>query len=275
MKKKLILLIFAIIFIACKENTHRSIDVFAGSASLPPLNEIATLFTKETGIEVRRIYGGSGTVLSEMILSKRGDIYLPGSPDFMDIAIAKGVVKACDVKIIAYLVPAIIVQKSNPKNIKGLQDLLRDDVTFAIGDPRSVCVGLYAAEILEKSELATLARKKIKTYGESCEKTANLISMKAVDAVIGWDVFEKWNPDSSQSIKIDSAFLKRAAYIPVALSNYSSNPEDAIRFLNFISSAKGKEIYKKYGYITEPGELKNIYGNISIGGNYKINEIWK
>ena len=122
-----------------------SVNVFAGSASQPPLEEAAKIFEQKTGIKVNFSFGGSGTVLSQMILSKSGDLYIPGSPDFMIKAQAQDVVAASDNgKILSYLVPAILVQKGNPKNIKSLSDLLRPDVSVGIANPTSVCVGLYA-----------------------------------------------------------------------------------------------------------------------------------
>jgi molybdate transport system substrate-binding protein len=57
--------------------------VFAGAASRPPTEEIAALFEKKTGIKVETVFGGSGYVLSQMKLARQGDIYFPGSSDYM------------------------------------------------------------------------------------------------------------------------------------------------------------------------------------------------
>jgi len=48
-----------------------------------------------------------------------------------------------NVEIIVYLVPAILTQKENPKNIQGLYDLSKKEVRVAIGNPESVCVFIY------------------------------------------------------------------------------------------------------------------------------------
>ena len=37
---------------------------------------------------------------------------------------------------------------------------------------------------------------------ESCERTANLISLKGADAVLGWEVFESWDPERIQRISL-------------------------------------------------------------------------
>jgi len=66
--------------------------IFAGAASKPPTEAAAKAFEKKTGVKVYITFGGSGFVLSQMILAKKGDLYFPGSSDYMEIAKKKGVV---------------------------------------------------------------------------------------------------------------------------------------------------------------------------------------
>ncbi|HEY3278614.1 MAG TPA: substrate-binding domain-containing protein [Syntrophorhabdaceae bacterium] len=47
--------------------------VFAGAASKPPTEEAAKAFEKKTGVKVNVTFGGSGFVLSQMTLAKKGD----------------------------------------------------------------------------------------------------------------------------------------------------------------------------------------------------------
>jgi molybdate transport system substrate-binding protein len=259
--------------IGCGSSQEKVINVFAGSASQPPLQDAAKTFTKETGIRVNFSFGGSGTVLSQMILSKSGDLYIPGSPDFMIKAQVQGVVVASDNgKILSYLVPAILVQKGNPKNIKSLSDLLRPDVSVGIANPTSVCVGLYAVEVLDKNGMLDAIKQAgtVKTYTDSCEKTATLIVLKAVDAVIGWSVFAAWNPDSTDVVYLQDNEISRLAYIPGAVSTFAQDKVSAQQFLDFLTSDEGQAIFSKYGYQVTADEAKKFAPNASIGGEYKL-----
>lgn len=250
------------------------VEVFAGSASKPPLDEITKNFKNKTGIDVEIHYGGSGTVLSQMIISKRGDVYIPGSSDFLDIARKKGVIEKDNEKILAYLVPVISVQKGNPKKIKGIHDLLRDDLKIAVGSPKTVCIGLYAIEIFYEAKISEKMKKNIATYTESCEKTANLITLKAVDAVVGWDVFEKWNPKTTETVKIDKKYVKRVGYIPAAVSKFSKDKKSAEAFINYTGTKESRKIFQKWGYIIDFKEIKEKYGNVKVGGDYRLEEGW-
>lgn len=270
-----ILLLVSLLACTRTGETIGYIEVFAGSASKPALDEIALQFERETGVTVRRVYGGSGSVMSSMLMSGRGDVYVPGSHDFMDKAIGHGLVDEDTIRIIAYLAPVIAVRKGNPKNIRSLDDLLRPDVSFSIGNPATVCVGLYAVEVFDAAGIAVPLRRKVATYAENCEKTATLVSLGAVDAVIGWDAFAHWNRAGIDVIAIDRRHLKRAAYIPAAVVKTAQNRKMARRFLDFLASERGKRFYRKAGYMVTAAEVRERYGAVATGGRYGLHAAWR
>jgi molybdate transport system substrate-binding protein len=252
--------------------------VFAGAASKPPTEEAAKAFEAKTGIKVYLTFGGSGFVLSQMTLAKKGDIYFPGSSDFMEVAKRKGMVFPESEKHVVYLVPAINVQKGNPKKINSLKDLTKPGLRVAIASPDSVCVGLYAVEIIEKNlgthEKAAF-RKNIVNYTESCEKTATAISLKAADAVIGWRVFQYWDPERIETIPLRKEEVIRIGYIPIAISKFTVDRPIAQRFIDFILSDEGRAIFRKYHYFMNPEEASSWIGERKpVGGEYKVPAEW-
>jgi molybdate transport system substrate-binding protein len=287
--KLMSLLLFLSIFVffitaACSQTTNPSavtatqlkeLSVFAGSASKPPLDEAAQTFENKTGIKVFITYGGSGSVLSQMKLSKTGDIYIPGSPDFLVKAEKDSQVIPNSSKIIAYLVPAINVQHGNPKNILTLNDLTQPGIEIGIGNPSSVCVGLYAVEVLDHNHLLEKIYPQIITQADSCDKTATLIALRSVDAVLGWDVFHDWNPDLIDTIYLQPEQLPRLAYIPAALSTYTRNREMAQSFIDYLVTTEGQSIFKKWGYNVTEDEARQFAPRAAIGGEYQLPESFK
>lgn len=252
--------------------------VFAGAASKPPTEEVAKAFEKKTRVKVNITFGGSGFVLSQMALARVGDIYFPGSSDFMEIAKRKGLVFPESEKNVVYLVPAINVQKGNPKSIKSLKDLTKPGLRVAIASPDAVCVGLYAVEIIERNmspdEKAAL-RKNLVNYTESCEKTATAISLKAVDAVMGWRVFQYWDPERIETVPLKQKEIVRIGYIPVAISKFTANRPLAQKFIDYVLSDEGRAIFKKYHYFMTADEAFAWIGERKpIGGEYKVPEGW-
>lgn len=254
--------------------TAREIRVFAGSASKPPLEEIAARFEARTGTRVTLTFGGSGAVLSQMKLSKQGDIYLPGSSDFMELAKKEGVVLPETERIVVYLVPAINVPKGNPQGIQGLEDLAKPGVKVGMARPDTVCVGLYGAEILEKAGLDSEVKENIVTYVESCEKVANLVALGQVDAVLGWEVFSSWNPDKIETIYLPPEKVSRIGYIPVAVSSYSTQRDLAQQFIDYLTSEEGKVVFKKWGYLTTEEEARRLAPQAPVGGEYRLQKPW-
>ncbi len=234
------------------------IFAFCGAASTPVLEVAAQAYEEKTGTKVELTFGGSGTVLSSMEISKMGDLFIPGSPDYMSKAINDGVVYPETVRMIAYLIPAIIVSKGNPKNIRGIEDLAKPGLRVGIGDPESVCVGLYAKELLEHNDLWDEVEENIVTYAASCSKAAALASLGQVDAIMGWDVFYSWPPEKVDIVYIDPDKIPRIAYVPGAVSIYTQDRSEAQGFLDFLLSLEGREIWAKYGYIASEEEAREF-----------------
>jgi molybdate transport system substrate-binding protein len=229
-------------------------------------------------VKVEVVFGGSGYVLSQMMLGKQGDLYFPGSSDFMEIAKKKDAIYPETEKKVVYLVSAINVQKGNPKQIKSLKDLTKPDLKVAIANPEGVCVGTYAVEIIEKNftpEEKELFRKNLVNYTESCEKTATAVALKAADAVIGWGVFQYWNPERIETIPLQSSELVRIGYIPVAIAKYTKNKELAQQFIDFLLSEEGKGLYRKYHYFMTQEEASAWIGTEKpVGGEYAVPAAW-
>jgi molybdate transport system substrate-binding protein len=253
--------------------------LFAGAASKPATEEVVKDFRKKTGVPVDAIFGGSGFILSQMALSRRGDIYFPGSSDFMEVAKRKALVYPESEKIIAYLVPAINVQKGNPKRIRFLKDLTKKGIRLAIANPEMVCVGTYAVEIIEKnlnSQEKESLRKNLVTFTESCEKTANVISLRAVDAVIGWGVFQYWDPERIETVYLKPEEMPRIGYIPIAISKFAQDRALAQTFVDFILSPQGKSIFRKYNYLMDLQEARRFTKpDTPVGGEYILPKEWR
>jgi len=280
MKKTIFLIPIFLMFVAIPntQSSSEGILIFAGSASKPPTEEVVRVFQEKTGIHVDVIFGGSGFVLSQMKLAKKGDLYFPGSSDFMEKAKKEALVFPESEKLVVYLVPSINVQKGNPKGIHSLKDLTRDGIRVAIANPETVCVGLYAVEIIEKN-LALAEKKKFKrnlvNYTESCEKTAVAISLKAVDAVLGWEVFHYWDPDRIETIYLKPDEIPRIGYLPIAISKYTRDRSSAQKFIDFLLTREGKAIFQKYHYLMTPQEARRFTRpDTPVGGEYLIPEGW-
>jgi molybdate transport system substrate-binding protein len=269
-----IVIVIGVLLTNCSPSNTEELFAFCGSASKPAMEEAASAFEQKTDVSVSFNFGGSGHVLSQMEIARTGDLYIPGSPDYIAIAENKGLIDPESVEIIAYLVPAILVQEGNPEGITSLADMAKPGVKVGIGNPEAVCVGLYAIEILEHNNLLGECGKNIVTMAESCSKTATLVATKSVDAVIGWRVFGHWHPDMIDIVYLEPEQLPRIAYIPAALSKFVRNRETAREFIRFLRSTDSRQILNKWGYLASEDGAREFAPDAKVGGDYSLPEAY-
>lgn len=249
-----------------------SLTLFCGSASKPAMEEITSRFERQTGTSVNTVFGGSGTLLSQIELSRQGEIYLPGSPDYIAIARRKKLLVEDSERIVAYLVPAIITPAGNPAAVRSLADLARPGVRVGLGNPETVCLGLYSVELLQRNGLLAEVMKNVVTYGGSCSKTANLAAMSQLDAILGWRVFHFWNPERMSLVPIDPRKIPRISYIPISIPVHTRDLDLSRSFVEFVLSPAGRSVYEDLGYITDLEVARALAPDASVGGEYSLPE---
>lgn len=254
------------------------LQVFAGAASKPALEELARLYHQRTGTEVELVLGGSGTVLTQMRLARRGDLYLPGSSDYMARAQRDGLVLPETERPIAWLVPTLTVPRGNPAGIHGLRDLLRPGVRVLLANPETVCLGAYAVEIFEHvftPEERRLLRRNLVNYTDSCERTAAVVAMKQADVTVGWHVFAHWYPDRLATVRLPPEQVLRVGYLPVAVSRFTRNRAAAEGFIEFVAGSEGRAVFARHGYFESPeAALQWLGARRPVGGEYEVPRSW-
>lgn len=228
-----------------------TLTVFAGAASKPALEQLSKVYQQKTGTKVDITFGGSGAVLTQFSQEQYGDVYIPGSDDFMDKAEGKGAVEKDTRTVLVYLVPMICVPKGNPKGIKGLDDLAQDGLRVVIGDTKAVCLGAIAHEMLQKKGLWDSVQKRIVSFASNCEDVLNSLLLGEADAVIGWDAWPRQHPDSVEGIAV-AKDLARPRNIPASVIKWSKQPDAAKAFIEFLISKEARMAFEENGYTVTP-----------------------
>lgn len=282
MRKKISLFILfaflSIFFTANHAFSKEPLLIFCGAAFKRPMEDIVKLYQQKTGTEVNVNYGGVGTLFSQILLSKRGDVFIVPSPDIMEKAKTKGVIVPESIKDIAYVVPCINVQHGNPKNIQGLRDLAKPGIKVGLANPEIVYIGAIAVEIIEKNLSAAekkAIRENVVTYVEDFNKLATLVVLKQVDAIIGFHFLEGWYPDKVGTIKLKTSEVLRIGAGQTAVISYTNSRTEADKFILFLSSEEVMSIFRKNHYFGTPDEAFRWAGEKKpIGGEFTAIEGW-
>jgi molybdate transport system substrate-binding protein len=244
--------------------------VFCGAAFKPPMEEVVKVFTEKTKIKVTVTYGGVGTLLSQIVLTKQGDLLVVPSEYIMLQANAKGVILPGSVESLAYVVPAINVQKGNPKNIKGLADLAKPSLKVAIANPELVFTGMLAVEIIRRSlgpDQITQLKKNIVTYPEDFNKLATTLILGNVDVIMGLHNLGQWYPNRVDTIKLRPDEVRRIGAGQAAVLKNSKNVPEAVELKSFMVSGEGQKIFARYNYFPTPEDaFKWVGAKKPVGG---------
>ncbi len=253
--KNITFIIMLMIFGLCSCNNHsdkKTLVLHCAAGIKPPVELLAKEYQKKYNVQIDIQYGGSGTLLSSLRLVKTGDLYLAADESYLNEAKSLGLVD--EIQPLAYLSPVIAVKNNNPKRINGLDDLLRKDVAFSLGNPDAASIGKYSKKILEELNLWSEIREKVTVLKTTVNEIANDITIGAVDAGIVWDATVK------QFKKIELVSDKRLEtykkQVTIGVLKSSPNASEAIKFMRFLSSREfGNLIFKEKGYEPIKGDV--------------------
>jgi len=227
------------------KETKNPILMFAGAGLKGPVDEIVEIYSKKTGITVNVVYGGSGTILTQIKNTKKGDIFMPGGMEHFKMAQDEGlIVKGVE---FVYHEPVILVKKGNPKHIKGLLDLKVPGLKLALGDETSLAIGPITKKMLEKAEIYTDVIKNVLVREGTVSKLVLDVDSTNIDASIVWKTAESQFGKNVEAVPIEKEYLI-VETVPVGILKFTENKDEAEQFMNFILSDEGIKIFKKYGY---------------------------
>ncbi|MDO9523103.1 MAG: molybdate ABC transporter substrate-binding protein [Methanocorpusculum sp.] len=222
----------------------KSLLVYSGAGLKGPMAEIGQVFGDKYNVTVDLTYGGSGVLISQMATTKLGDIFIPGGePDYQN-AVAKGLVSA-EYQPVAYHVPVIAVAKGNPYGITTVEDLAKPGLRVALGDVNATAIGKASVVIFTKAGVLDAVEKNVVLRGATINEVVTALSTGNADAAVL--TLDSANQDLFTTIEIpvtENSIL----VTPIGVTTFTTQPELAQAFADFVASDEGKAIFEKYGF---------------------------
>lgn len=220
-----------------------------------PLEQITKKYEAEYGVRVNLQYGGSNTLLNQLEVNKTGDLFLAGDASYVRLAEEKGL--TAEAFPLALMKPVIAVKTGNPKNIKRIDDLTREDVKVALGDPDAAAIGKKTRSLLSASGHWSALEPRVTQSGvfkPTVNEVANAVKLGSVDAGIIWDstVVQYGELTAIEAVELDPG----TANIEVSVVAFSKNPTAAIHFGRYLSARdRGLETFRATGFIPVDGDV--------------------
>jgi molybdate transport system substrate-binding protein len=224
---------------------QNALHVFSSGAVAPPVKKCAKEFRAKFGTEFRFRIGKGEVLIEEIAKSKKGDVLTCGAEFLLDVAQNRGLILGGTRKSLGSRKSVILVQIGNPKKIRAISDLTKKGAK--IGVSVGGCLLGVWDDIASKAGLTEQIRKNITDTAEGCGELIALVNMKKVDAVLGWDAFKKLAMETMEIVELPKN-LQVYRSTGVAVIKFTKKKELAEKFIDFLVSDKGKEIYEEYGW---------------------------
>jgi molybdenum ABC transporter molybdate-binding protein len=228
----------------------RPLVVFCAAGLRKPVEEAAREYQDNYGVEVQLQYGGSDTLLGQIEVTGRADLYLPADDSYVTSGRDRNLL---DESIpLASMRAVLAVKKGNPKQVKSLDDLLTRKLRVAHANPQAAAIGKLVREALSKSGHWPAFEKCVVVTKPTVTDVASDVALGAVDAGFVWDSTVK------QVEGLEVVPLSRpevTATMSACAVRSTEQPAEALRFARFLASRdRGAPLFAKHGFATLEGD---------------------
>jgi len=225
------------------------------------IEQIRKQYEEETGRRVSVQYGNSQSLLAQLEISKRGDLYLPADDSFLDNAKGKKLIE--EVIPIATMPIGLVVKRGNPKSIKSLADLQRSDVRLVQADPEAAAVTKVARSILEKSGQWESIKAATRAFRSTVTEVATDVQIAAADVGIVYSPVLVPFPELA-FVPI-AEFESGISQVSLGIISSTKQPAAALHFARYIAASdRGLKSYQQQGFTIGAGDLWSDLPELTI-----------
>lgn len=233
------LVLYVALLVLCSSGAlsgeKEEIYIVSGAGYKAPVNEVISLYEKETGEKANGVFGNMKMITT--YVKQSGDVSLIiGDKNFIaksKIELKRNV-KIGDGKLL--LVYQAIL------DIKNVKDLANDSIKrIGIPDPKKAIYGKAAIELLKAAGIYNKVKAKLIVLKTVPQVSSYLKSSDIDVGLINITDYVKIENEKLKSLDIDSSMYNEIV-IQAGLIQ-----ERAVGFFNFIKSEKAKVIFNKYG----------------------------
>jgi accessory colonization factor AcfC len=225
------------------------LKVYSAGAVSPPLRDAIVLFEKQFDVKCDLKVSKPSDLFAEISESKQGDVISCGAEYMLDDSEDQGLTLKGTRKSLGFRRSVIIVPVGNPAKIASLKDLCRERVR--IGIAVEGCLKGVWDDISSNAGLTDQIRRNITHHADACGSLMSLIHSDKVDAIFGWNAFQGVWPDTCEVIELPKNFQVFRSTV-AAVVTCSKDKRLSKKFIEFLVSKNGKEIYASYGWLHRP-----------------------
>lgn len=234
----------------CSEKTPVTLSISAAASLTDALTEINNLYTKDhSNVTITPNFASSGTLQKQIEQGAPCDVFISAAASQMDNLEKGSLIVTGSRKNLLNNKVVLIVPADSNLGLASFNDLTKDTVKkIAIGDPKSVPAGTYGQQAFDKLGITESIQSKlilgsdvrqVLSYVESGDVNAGIVY--STDAAVSSKVKVVASAPDEINVKI---------VYPIAVIKASKNTDAAQDYIDYLFTAKAKEIFEKFGFTT-------------------------
>lgn len=250
------LLVLGIIASGCgsekKENTKVSrtteLNVSAAASMTDAMKEIATDYEKKNpNVKVVFNFASSGALQQAIEQGAPVDMFISAAQKQMDDLEKRGLLATGTRKNLLENKVVLIVPKNSKLNLTKFEDVLKKDVKkIGLGEPKSVPVGQYAAEIFKNLGILDEVNTKA-VFGSSVRQVLSWVDAGEVEAGVVYAT-DAAISKGNKIICIAPSETHKPVIYPMAIIKSTKQLAPAQAFADYLAGTEGKKTFEKYGF---------------------------
>lgn len=227
---------------------QRELLIYCGITMVHPIKKIATIIEERENCKITIFQGGSEDLYQSLKMSKKGDLYFPGSHTYREKHLDEGLLG--EYVEVGYNQANLVVEKGNPKRIKAdIHVLLDPRYNVIIGNPESCSIGKQAEKILKKQNIFQKVVDNSITLAADSRNMNNLLIDGSADVILNWKATAYFDENRSKldPLELDESVAPKNKLL-LNLLTFSEQKELARAFMEYAVSADGLTVFKNYGF---------------------------
>lgn len=199
------------------------------------------------GIRLTFNYGASGQLRIQIENGAPADVFISAATGDMDILQQKGLIYEDTRRDVAGNSLVLIRNRTVGPRFAKMEELAGNNVVrVAIGNPVTVPAGRYAKESLESANLYARLKGKL-ILGENVRQVLDYVARGEADAgfVYRTDAMAESRVEIVEKVP---ASRHRPILYPAAAVRLSGEAAAAKKFVQYLSSAEARSIFRRYGF---------------------------
>jgi molybdate transport system substrate-binding protein len=219
------------------------IKVFAAASLTAAFTKLGDDFSAANGgTKVTFNFAGSQALATQIQQAAPADVF--ASADIPNMGKVKDLVNTP--RNFASNLLAIVVEKGNPKDVKGLEDLASPDLKVVLA-AEEVPAGKYARQLLDQAGVSVTPV----SQEDNVKAVVTKVSLGEADAGIVYVTDVSAGGDKVEGVDIPEDQNVVATY-PIATVKASKAQDKAQAFMDLVLSAEGQQVLKEFGFLPPP-----------------------